>query len=419
MKNIQTMRAEIITIGDEILIGQIIDTNSSWLGQELSKLGIQVVHRTSVSDQANAIVDALNQAKERADILIMTGGLGPTKDDITKSTLTNYFNTKLVLNKEVNEWVTKIFRMRKLPMIDTNLAQAMVPENCEVLFNRSGTAPGMWFDVDDKIYISMPGVPFEMKVIFEEQCIPRLQKKYELPNIIHRTILTANIGESFLAKAIEQLENNLPAHIKLAYLPNVGMVRLRFSGHHHNREILTKEMADIINQLYEIVGEYIYGEENDSLEKVIGLLLKNENQTLATAESCTGGYIAHLITTVPGSSSYYKGSVISYANEVKTNELGVSTEILKTVGAVSEACVTQMAIGVKQKLNTDYAIATSGIAGPDGGTPEKPVGTVWIAVSGPNETIARQFNMGDNRERTIQRTAIQALDLLRKMLLAR
>lgn len=412
------MRAEIITIGDEILIGQIIDTNSSWLGQELSKLGIQVVHRTSVSDQANAIVNALNQAKERADILIMTGGLGPTKDDITKNTLTNYFNTKLVLNAEVNEWVTKIFRMRKLPMIETNLAQAMVPENCEVLFNRSGTAPGMWFDVDDKIYISMPGVPFEMKVIFEEQCIPRLQKKYELPIIVHRTILTANIGESFLAKAIEQLENQLPAHIKLAYLPGVGMVRLRFSGTHHNREVLNKEMEEIIHNLYEIIGEYIYGEENDSLEKVIGLLLKNENHTLATAESCTGGYIAHLITTVPGSSSYYKGSIISYANEIKTNELGVSTEILKTVGAVSEACVKQMALGVKQKLNTDYAIATSGIAGPDGGTPEKPVGTVWIAISGPNETIAKQFNMGDHRERTIQRAAIQALDMLRKMLLA-
>lgn len=411
------MRAEIITIGDEILIGQIIDTNSSWLGQELSKLGIQVVHRTSVSDQANAIVDALNKAQERADILIMTGGLGPTKDDITKNTLTNYFNTKLVLNNEVNEWVTNIFKMRKLPMIDTNLAQAMVPENCEVLFNRSGTAPGMWFDVNDKIYISMPGVPFEMKVIFEEQCIPRLQKKYSLPVIIHRTILTANIGESFLAKTIEQLENSLPLHIKLAYLPSVGMVRLRFSGTHKNRELLVAEMDTIIHNLYEVIGDYIYGEENDALEKVVGLLLKNENLTLSTAESCTGGYIAHLITTVPGSSSYYKGSIISYANEIKTNELGVSTEILKTVGAVSEACVKQMAIGVKQKLNTDYAIATSGIAGPDGGKPDKPVGTVWIAISGPHETIAKQFNMGDNRERTIQRTAIQALDMLRKMLL--
>lgn len=412
------MRAEIITIGDEILIGQIIDTNSSWLGQELSKIGIQVVHRTSVSDQANAIVDALNKAKERADILIMTGGLGPTKDDITKNTLVNYFNSKLVLNEEVNEWVTKIFRMRKLPMIDTNLAQAMVPENCEVLFNRSGTAPGMWFDVADKIYISMPGVPFEMKVIFEEQCIPRLRKKFTLPVIVHRTILTANIGESFLAQKIESLENQLPPHIKLAYLPGVGMVRLRFSGRHTDAGILNNEINTIVKQLYETIGEYIYGEENDSLEKVIGQLLKKEQQTLATAESCTGGYVSHLITSVPGSSAYYKGSVISYANEVKINELGVSAEILKTAGAVSEACVKQMATGIKQKLNTTYAIATSGVAGPDGGTPEKPVGTVWIAISGPNETIAKQFNMGDNRERTIQRTAIQALDMLRKMLLA-
>ncbi|MCU0442070.1 MAG: competence/damage-inducible protein A [Bacteroidia bacterium] len=412
------MKAEIITIGDEILIGQIIDTNSSWLGQELSKLGIAVVHRTSVSDNRKAIVDALNAAKQRADIIIMTGGLGPTKDDITKHTLAEYFGSELTLNQEVLDWVTKIFRMRKLPMIDTNRNQALVPSNCEVLFNKTGTAPGMWFDIDGKIFISMPGVPFEMKSIFETHCIPKLQKRFELPVIIHRTILTCNIGESFLAKKIEQLENDLPPHIKLAYLPSVGMVRLRFSGSHTHYATLKNEIDVIIEHLYEIVGEYIYGEENDTLEKNIGLLLKGKNKTVSTAESCTGGYIAHLITSVPGSSAYYHGSIICYANDVKINELGVSPEVLNTVGAVSEACVLQMAQGVRAKLKTDYAIATSGIAGPDGGTAEKPVGTVWIAVSGPSQTIAQQFNMGDNRERTIQRSAIQGLDMLRKMLLA-
>lgn len=411
------MRAEIITIGDEILIGQIIDTNSSWLGQELSKLGIQVIHRTSVSDNSQAIVNALNSAKQRADVIITTGGLGPTKDDITKHTFANYFNTELVLNQEVLTWVRSIFKKRNLPMVDSNNAQALVPANCEVLFNRSGTAPGMWFDEDGKVFISMPGVPFEMKVIFEEQCIPRLQKRFTLPVIIHRTILTCNIGESFLALKLENIENNLPPHIKLAYLPAVGMVRLRFSGSHTHYATLKDEIDEIITRVYDTIGDSIYGEENDTLEHVVGLLLKSHHKTLATAESCTGGYVSHLITSVPGSSSYYKGSVISYANEVKENELGVSNQILKTQGAVSEACVTQMAEGVRKKLNTDYAIATSGIAGPDGGTPEKPVGTVWIAVSGPNATIAKQFNMGDNRERTIQRSAIQGLDMLRKMLL--
>jgi nicotinamide-nucleotide amidase len=411
------MKAEIITIGDEILIGQIIDTNSSWLGQELSKIGAAVVHRTSVSDNRNAIINALTQAKQRADIIIMTGGLGPTKDDITKYTLAEYFGTELILNDEVLEWVKKIFANRSLPMLDTNIHQAMVPANCEVLFNRSGTAPGMWFDVDGKIFISMPGVPFEMKVIFEEQCISRLKKRFDFPIIIHRTILTCSIGESFLAKKIETLENDLPPHIKLAYLPNIGQVRLRFSGHHTSETTLKAEIDAIVSNLYEIVGDYIFGEETDTLEKNVGLLLKGKERTLATAESCTGGYIAHLITSVPGSSAYYFGSIISYANQIKINELGVNPETLKTVGAVSEDCVKQMADGVRKKFNTDYAISTSGIAGPDGGTDLKPVGTVWIAVSSKDKTIAKQFSMGDNRERTIQRTAIQGLDMLRKVLL--
>jgi nicotinamide-nucleotide amidase len=411
------MKAEIITIGDEILIGQIIDTNSAWLGQELSKMGIQVIHRASVSDQRNDILKALADATQRADVVIITGGLGPTKDDVTKHTMADFFGSTLVLNDDVLLWVTKIFRMRKLPMIESNTLQAMVPSNCEVLFNKNGTAPGMWFDENETVYISMPGVPFEMKSMFEELAIPKLKQRFDLPHILHRTILTCSIGESFLAKKIESLEDSLPPHIKLAYLPSVGMVRLRFSGQHTDLSILQQEMNTIINLLYELIGIYIYGEENQTLQQVVGDLLKEKKATLATAESCTGGYIAHLITSVPGSSAYYNGSIISYANEVKIQELGVSVDILKTAGAVSEACVKQMAEGVKAKLNTAYAIATSGIAGPDGGTPDKPIGTVWIAVSGPQGTIAQQFSMGDNRERTIQRTALQGLDMLRKMLI--
>lgn len=411
------MLAEIITIGDEILIGQIIDTNSSWLGQELGKLGVQVIHRTSVSDQRSHIINALDAAKKRADLIILTGGLGPTKDDVTKQTLSEYFGSEMVLNERVLEWVNQIFRSRNLPVIDSNRNQAMVPANCKVLFNKSGTAPGMWFDEDGKVFISMPGVPFEMKTIFTEEAIPKILKRFELPVIIHRTLQTSSIGESFLAKKIEDLENALPPHIKLAYLPSIGQVRLRFSGTHTHYATLKEEMDAIVAKTYDTVGEYIFGEEEDSLQQVIGALLKGIDATLATAESCTGGYIAHLITSVPGSSAYYKGSIVSYANEIKIKELGVKEETLKTVGAVSEDCVRQMAEGIRKKFDTSYAIATSGIAGPDGGSAEKPVGTVWIAISSEKETIAKQFSMGDHRERTIQRTAIQSLDMLRKMIM--
>ncbi len=413
------MKAEIITIGDEILIGQIIDTNSSWLGQELSMLGIQVVHRTSVSDQQDKITKALHDAGLRADIMILTGGLGPTKDDITKATLAEFFQVKMKLNEEVLNWVTKIFTTRKLPMIESNKLQAMVPENCEILFNKNGTAPGMWFQESGKIYISLPGVPFEMKSIFSEYVIPKLKLLLQLPAIIHRTIQTTSIGESFLAKKIAAWENDLPAYIKLAYLPSVGQVRLRLSGTHCNREMLTKEIQNRIDDLYGIAGEYIFGEEEDSLPLVVGNLLKKDQLSLSTAESCTGGYIAHLITSIPGSSNYFKGSIVSYANEIKIAELSVSKQVISDEGAVSENCVRQMAEGIRKKYRTDFSIATSGIAGPDGGTPEKPVGTVWIAVSSETKTIARLFNMGDSRERTIHRTALQSLDMLRLMLLNR
>lgn len=411
------MKAEIITIGDELLIGQVIDTNSAWLGQHLSLLGITLYQRTACGDSREQILTCLHDASLRSDIIILTGGLGPTKDDITKKTLCEYFDTTLVTDEKVLEWVTNIFKMRKMPMLDTNLQQAMVPVNSKTLWNRSGTAPGMWFDINNKIYISLPGVPFEMKVIFEEEAVPLLKQKFELPFIYHRTLQTCSIGESFLANKIKDIEENLPEHIKLAYLPSVGTVRLRLSANGENKLQLEEDVAQICIQLYERIGQYIYGEGNDSLNEVIGVLLKGKNQTMATAESCTGGFIAHQITSIAGSSKYYKGSIVSYDNSIKQLELNVSDEILKTAGAVSEACVKQMATEVLKKFDVDYAIATSGIAGPDGGSIEKPVGTVWIAIASKDRVIAQMFNMGDNRERTILRTCLMALDMLRKILL--
>jgi len=411
------MKAEIITIGDELLIGQVIDTNSAWLGQQLSLLGITLYQRTACGDSKEQIITCLQVASLRSEIVIITGGLGPTKDDVTKKTLCEYFDTTLVTDDKVLEWVTSIFEMRKMPLLDVNLQQAMIPANSKTLWNRSGTAPGMWFDVNNKIYISLPGVPVEMKVIFEEEVIPLLKQRFKLPFIYHRTLQTCSIGESFLANKIEDIEENLPSYIKLAYLPSVGTVRLRLSANGNNKDQLESEVAMICNQLYERIGAYIYGEGNDSLNEVIGVLLKGKNKTMATAESCTGGFIAHQITLVAGSSKYYKGSIVSYDNSIKQLELNVSNEILNINGAVSEACVKQMATQVLKKFDVDYAIATSGVAGPDGGSEQKPVGTVWIAIANKNEVIAQTFNMGDNRERTILRTCLVALDMLRKMLL--
>ncbi len=411
------MKAEIITIGDELLIGQVIDTNSAWLGQALGALGIALYQRTACGDNKNQILDCLTDATERSDIIIITGGLGPTKDDITKTTLCEFFHTNLIQNDKVLEWVTKIFRSRKMPMLEVNLLQAMVPSNCKILWNKSGTAPGMWFENNNKIYISLPGVPFEMKTIFEEEAIPLLRQQFQLPSIYHRTFQTCSIGESFLAEKIMHIEDALPSHIKLAYLPSVGAVRLRLSAYGDNKTLLEEEVNVIANQFYQAIGEYIYGENDDSLPLVVGTLLKSNGATLATAESCTGGYIAHQITSIPGSSHYFKGSIISYDNEIKKQELSITDEILENYGAVSEECVTQMAKSIVQKFDVDYGIATSGIAGPEGGSEEKPIGTVWIAIASKEKVMAKKFNMGDNRERTIIRTNLMALDMLRKLLL--
>ena len=414
------MLAEIITIGDEILIGQIIDTNSAWLGTELSNIGISVKQITSISDDKQAILDAFALAEKRADIIIITGGLGPTKDDITKHTLCEYFNTHLIVNEEVLKHVAGFFEKRNRPMLEVNSKQAEVPANCQILFNTNGTAPGMWFSRNGKVFISMPGVPFEMKSIMQDHVFSKLKQTFTLPFIYHRSILTQGIGESFLAEKLKDWENHLPEKgIKLAYLPSPGMVKLRLSATGNDQQQV-KELVDTeAKEVYELAADYVYGEEElgrevPTFQSILGKLLTEKNKTLAIAESCTGGYISHLITSVAGCSAYYKGSVIAYENEIKTAELNVSPDTLKTYGAVSVECAKEMAAGILKKFDTDYAIATTGIAGPTGETPEKPIGTVCIAIATRTNVHAQHFIFGNNRERNIKMAADMALSMLKK-----
>lgn len=411
------MKAEIVTIGDELLIGQVVDTNSAWIAEQLNLIGISVSQITSISDNDSHILSTLAEASKRADVIIMTGGLGPTKDDITKLALCDYFKAHLVFDQPSYENIERIFKGRGFVMTDVNRKQAEVLSCCDPLLNEKGTAPGMWIRQDGKIYVSMPGVPFEMKSLMLNHVLPRL-KPLSKKIIIHRTILTHGVGESFLADKIENWESSLPSHIKLAYLPQIGIVRLRLSASGNSREILLQEVNKLVDELYRIIPEYIFGEEEDTLETIVAKLLKEQNLTIATAESCTGGYLAHLVTSVPGSSEYFKGSVVSYSNEVKMNILGVKPETLETHGAVSKETVIEMAEGLKKVISSDFAISISGIAGPDGGTDEKPVGTVWIAISTPYKgTISRKLQLTKTREHNIRRSALAALDMLRKELL--
>lgn len=411
------MLAEIITIGDELLIGQVVDTNSAWIAQHLNDIGIKVKQITSVSDEEGHILQALNEAIKRADIILLTGGLGPTKDDITKKTLCKYFNTRLKFDEQSYKIIETIFNSRGREVTPINRLQAEVPENCTVLHNFLGTAPGMWFEKDKKIYISMPGVPSEMKGLMEKIILPKIKERFPLVPIVHKTILTQGAGESFLADLISSWEDNLPSNLKLAYLPAAGMVRLRITANGENEETLRKEVENKALKLKALIGEYIYGYENDKLEALIGRLLREQKKTICTAESCTGGFIAHKITSIPGSSEYYIGSVVAYANEIKINELNVDMLTLETHGAVSEQVVKSMASNARKKFKTDYSIACSGIAGPDGGTNDKPVGTVWIAVSNFEKTITRKLQLGTSRERVILETAQHSLNTLRKMLI--
>jgi nicotinamide-nucleotide amidase len=407
------MNAEIITIGEELLIGQVIDTNSAWIAEQLNMAGIKVVQITSIADDHHAILKTLKEATGRAEIILMTGGLGPTRDDITKQALCEYFNSHLVFNQQAYENVERLFRMRGLPVTPLNRRQAEVPAACVPLPNPEGTAPGMWFERDGKYIVSMPGVPFEMRAMLINHVLPRFAKYTSAHFILHKTILTHGVGESLLAKKIEQWENDLPENIRLAYLPQPGIVRLRLTAIGNEKPLLEKQLNELDAKLNQIIPELVFGYDNDTMEEVVGRYLKNQGKTVATAESCTGGYIAHLITGVPGSSVYFKGSVVAYANEVKENHLGVNPAAIAEHGAVSEVVVRQMADGVRLKMGTDYALAVSGIAGPDGGTEEKPVGTTWIALSSKEQTITQKFLFGEHRGRNIRKAALQALDMLR------
>lgn len=406
------MLAEIITIGDEILIGQIVDTNSAWMAAELNKEGISVKQISSVSDNREHILTALAEAATRADIILITGGLGPTKDDITKNTLAEYFNVGMVLNEGVLANVENIFKKYNRPLLEVNRKQAEVPENCEVIMNNNGTAPGMWFNYMGKIYVSMPGVPFEMKYMMEEQVIPKLKATLKLPVIIHKTILTVGEGESFLAEKIADIEDSLPANIKLAYLPKMGQVRLRLSAYGDNETGLKDKIDEFAQKIVERVGINVVTQEDIPLEKVVLNYMAEKGLTLTAAESCTGGYISHLITQHAGSSQVFLGGAVSYAYELKERILGVKNETLWQHGAVSRETAKEMVEGALLNFKSDYAVAVTGIAGPGGGTEDKPVGTVWIAVANANKTVVKKFIFGNKRLQNIERTAVAAFFML-------
>lgn len=410
--------ASIITIGDELLIGQVIDTNSAWMATELNKAGVWLKRRVAIGDNREEILKALDEESRIADIILITGGLGPTSDDITKPVLTEYFGGKLVIDAGALQNVTHIFARLNRPMIESNIKQAEVPDTCTVIQNRRGTAPGMWFEKNAKIFVSMPGVPHEMKGMMTDYVLPRLPQYFSMPSIVSRTLLTAGIGESFLAELLKPFEPALPSHIKLAYLPNYGMVRLRLTGTGTDKEIATTEVETQFSALKERVEEYLVTDEDAPLQVVVGKLLREKNKTLGTAESCTGGYIAHLLTAEPGASAFFLGSVISYANAVKNEVLHVAEQTLQTYGAVSEETVREMLTGALALLKTDYAVAVSGIMGPDGGTADKPVGTVWIAAGNAAHIVTRKFNFRFDRRRNIELTANYALNLLRTCIVA-
>ena len=406
------MLAEIITIGDELLLGQTVDTNSAWMGGQLAAHGIRVHRITSISDEADAILVALDEALSRVDFVLVTGGLGPTRDDITKETLAAYFGTELVMNDAVLETITNWFSGRGFDMLEANRHQAMLPEACEVLINPRGTAMGMWFEreVDQKVVVSMPGVPYEMKGLMLEEVFPRVDRHWKLPTRYHRTLLTQGVGESYLSELVLEWEERLESRgVSIAYLPAPGQVRVRLSAVDEDAKAAKNRVEVEVAAFLKMAGDYVVSELDESLGSAVVHSLAKQHLTLSTAESCTGGAIAASITTVPGSSKVFKGSVVAYDNHVKETMLGVSSVVLLEHGAVSEAVVCQMALGVKERMGTDYAVATSGVAGPDGGTKEKPVGTVWIALAGPKGVESKCLSLGNNRARNIERSVREAL----------
>lgn len=410
--------ASIITIGDELLIGQVVDTNSSWMATELNKAGVWMKRRVAVGDNRTDIVQALDRESSEAQIVLITGGLGPTADDITKPVLCEYFGGKLVTDPGALKNVQDIFARLQRPMLAVNLKQAEVPDTCTVIQNKRGTAPGMWFDKGGKIFVSMPGVPHEMKGMMIDYVIPALQQHFSMPTIVSRTLLTTGIGESFLSELIKEFEQNLPTTIKLAYLPNYGMVRLRLTGISYDAAAIETDIQSYFDQLKEQVKEYLATDRDEPLSAVVARLLQKAGKTLSTAESCTGGYIAHLITQRSGASRHFKGSVVSYDNQVKQEVLHVQPDTLQTAGAVSEETVREMVQGALSLLKTDYALAVSGIMGPEGGTAEKPVGTVWAAAGNSTQIITQKFHFRFDRQRNIELTANNALNLLRKFIVS-
>jgi nicotinamide-nucleotide amidase len=422
-----TINASIITIGDELLIGQTIDTNSAFIAQELNKIGIWVRRRVAVGDVWDDIWQALDEERRQSQIIIITGGLGPTADDITKPLLCKYFGGKMIVDQQVLDHVKYLFEVvfrRAGPILERNLKQAEVPDVCSVLHNARGSAPGMWFDADGddnsagkRVFISLPGVPHEMKGLITNEVVPRLLTAFQMPAVVHRTAFTVGQGESMIAERLTHFEAALPAHIKLAYLPNYGAVKLRLTSRGDDPQPIAAELEPYFQELQELVKDFLVTNEDEDLQTVIGRILKTTGETMGTAESCTGGYIAHLVTSIAGSSAYYKGSIVSYSNDIKENILGVSHETLAAHGAVSRETVTEMVRGALAKLEVDYVVATSGIMGPDGGTEAKPVGTVWIAVGNRKTTHTLQLNLRFDRARNIAMTATNALNFLRKFIL--
>ena len=408
-----TVTAEIIAIGDELLYGQIMDTNSHWISQELDAVGVRVVRKTTVGDNRTDILAAFEEASKRANLILITGGLGPTQDDLTKPLLAKFFGCNIVEVPEAVAAVSSYFLRRGREMTPLNILQGHLPTCCTYVPNEVGTAPGMWFEQKGCYWMSMPGVPHEMKKLVKDFVLPKLSQVFDLPVIYHKLIKTAGIGESWLADLINEWENALPSHIRLAYLPSLGHVKLRLTAFGEDKKVLAAEVDQQIQKILPTINNYVYGYNEETLETAVGKLLKNEGKTLALAESCSGGYISHLITAVPGSSQYFQGTVVPYHNALKEQLLGVSSATLTQHGAVSEATVREMALGVKKLFGVDFGLASSGIAGPDGGSPDKPVGTVWIACAGPNFVEAKLLQLTQDRLINIQLTGVAVLNLLR------
>jgi nicotinamide-nucleotide amidase len=413
------MKATIVTIGDEILIGQIVDTNSGFIAKSLDKIGVEINEMISISDDKKHILDTFAALQNKVDLVIITGGLGPTKDDITKKTFCDYFEDELIVDKVVEKHVIELIeRVMNRTASQINKDQALVPSKCTVLHNKLGTAPGMWMKKENTVFISLPGVPYEMKYLIEHEIIPKVVREYERPYIIHKTILTYGQGESLVAERIEDWENNLPEFIKLAYLPAPGRVRLRLSARGIDKEKLELALLENVNSLDAIIHDIIYGyNEGETIEVAVGKLLIKQNQTIATAESCTGGKIATLLSAVSGASNYFSGSVVSYSTQAKIDVLGISESLIREYSVVSGEVASAMALSIKKRMKTDYAVATTGNAGPTKGDSDAEIGTVFIAIATPSEVIVEEFNFGQPREKVIDRAVIKSLELVQQEIL--